>query len=304
MTPLTIVDAPSSAGAYAPGQEKAPMAMREAGFHERLRAAVSDYDEITDIETFRWRPDRQRPNAMNAQAVIHTASRVASSVASAASEGRFAVVLGGDCTVGIGTVAGLAQVERRLGLIYADYDTDLQTPDTTDDGALDWMGVAHMLDLANSDDALAALGSRRPLLRPSDVLLFGAGNITPAEHERIRSLQLRTIGSERVAQNPEAAAREALDWALGFDALVLHFDVDLIDFEDFPLSENLRRKQALTFDAAMTALGLLLSAPKLAALTVTEVNPDHDPGGNLERFCECLTDDMMRGRGWGLAASA
>lgn len=298
MTPLTIIDAPSSAGAYAPGQEKAPMRMREAGFHESLRAAVSDYDEITDIATFRWRPDRERPNAMNAQAAAHTTSRVAASVASAVSEGRFPVVLGGDCTVGIGTVAGLAQAERKVGLIYADYDVDLQTPDTTDNGALDWMGVAHMLDLPNSEDALAAVGSRRPLLRPSDVLLFGSGNITPPEHERIRSLQLRMIGSERVAQNPEAAAREALDWAVGFDALVLHFDVDLIDFEDFPLSENVRRKQALTFGVAMTAIGVLLSAPKLAALTVTEVNPDHDTGGNLERFCERLRNDLVRGRGW------
>ena len=61
MIPVTIIDAPSSAGAYAPGQEKAPMRMREAGFHERLRAAVGDYDEITNIETFRCGPIASGP---------------------------------------------------------------------------------------------------------------------------------------------------------------------------------------------------------------------------------------------------
>ena len=297
MIPVTIIDAPSSAGAYAPGQEKAPMRMREAGFHERLRAAARDYDEITHIETFRWRPDRERPRAMNAEAVARTASDVASSVAAAAGEGRFSIVLGGDCTVGIGTVAGLVHAKARVGLIYADYDVDLQTPDTTDNGALDWMGVAHMLDLPGSEDALTTIASRRPMLEPSDILLFGSGNIAPPERERIEALDLRVIGNERVAHDPEAAAREALDWAAGFEAIALHFDIDLIDFEDFPLSENVRRKQALTFDAVMTALGVLLLAPNLAALSVTEVNPDHDPGGNLERFCERLRDVVLRSRG-------
>ena len=304
MIPVTIIDAPSSAGAYAPGQEKAPTRMRAAGFHERLRAAVGDYDEITNIETFRWRPDRERPRAMNAIAVARTASGVASSVASAAGKGRFSIVLGGDCTVGIGAVAGLTHVKRRVGLIYADYDVDLQTPDTTDNGALDWMGVAHMLDLPGSEDALATIASQRPMLEPSDILLFGSGNIAPPERERIEALDLRVIGNERVVQDPEATAREALDWAAGFDAVALHFDVDLIDFEDFPLSENARRKRALAFDTVMTALGVLLMAQNLAALTVTEVNPDHDPGGNLERFCERLGDVVLRSRGWSSAAAS
>lgn len=89
--------------------------------------------------------------------------------------------------------------------------------------------------------------------------------------------------------------RDAVAWAAQFDAVALHLDVDLIDFEDFPLAENTRRKEALAFETVMTSLKILMSAPNLAALTVTEVNPDHDPGGNLDLFCARLSDAVLGG---------
>ena len=72
--------------------------------------------------------------------------------------------------------------------------------------------------------------------------------------------------------------------------MLVHFDVDVIDFTDVPLSENWGRNVGISHDAAMRALAVLLASPRLAGLTVTELNPDHakaEPGG-LERFTAAL----------------
>ncbi len=64
----------------------------------------------------------------------------------------------------------------------------------------------------------------------------------------------------------------------------MHFDVDVMDFTDFPLSENTGRNEGLAYDDAIRALRALLASPLLAGVTVTELNPDHAEPGALERF--------------------
>ena len=80
------------------------------------------------------------------------------------------------------------------------------------------------------------------------------------------------------------------DFAGRFDRLLVHFDVDTIDFTDAPLSENTGRNEGLALDAAMEALAVLLASERLSALTVTELNPLHgaEDGATLERFVRAL----------------
>ena len=68
--------------------------------------------------------------------------------------------------------------------------------------------------------------------------------------------------------------------------MLVHFDVDVIDFTDAPLSENTGRNEGLTLDQAFQALRVLLASPNFAALTITELNPDHgeEGGATLDRF--------------------
>jgi arginase len=70
------------------------------------------------------------------------------------------------------------------------------------------------------------------------------------------------------------------------DRLLVHFDVDVIDFTDMPLSENWGRNEGLPFVTAMDALDVLLRSSKLVGLTITECNPDHAEEGaaGLERL--------------------
>src|SRR5918999_2692598 len=261
--PLAIIGAPTSLGAFGPGQEQAPRALREAGFGAGL-------DDFGDIPLRRWRPDREHRRAQNADGVAEAAREVAERVEAVFRARRTPVVLGGDCTVGVGTVAGAQAAGERVGLVYFDLHPDLNTPETVGTGTLDWMGVAHMLGLAQTP--LAALAR----LAPEDVLLFGRqeDQTQPAEREAIEAHGIASIMVEDVAADPRGAARRA---AGSFDRYLVHFDVDVVDFVDLPLSENTGHNIGLPFAAAAAALEVLAAGAGFAGITVTEHNPAHGP---------------------------
>lgn len=273
---VCLVGAPSSAGAYAPGQEKAPATFRRHGLVSALAESGLRVNDHGDLPSFRWRPDPQRPKAMNLDAVLRTAAAVAEKVEEALAKGEAALVLGGDCTVELGTVAGALRGEHSVALIYIDLDVDLNAPGTSD-GALDWTGVAHLLDLSGTELELSGLGPRRPMLAPADILYFAADNITAAEAEAMRSLDLQRISLAEVSADPIGAARRAVAWGAPYDRLLIHLDVDVLSFIDFPIAENVRRCDGLSFGALSAALAPLVAAPNWRALTVTEVKPDHAP---------------------------
>jgi arginase len=81
-------------------------------------------------------------------------------------------------------------------------------------------------------------------------------------------------------------------WARKFERLLIHLDVDVLDFADVPLAENTRRNVGLKFDQLVAALKVLLTAPNWAALTVCELNPDHGlgDGSTLRTFVTALSD--------------
>lgn len=285
-----VIGAPSSAGAYAPGQEKAPDAFRRHGLVDRL-ASKGPVADFGDVQGFRWRLDRDRPKAMNLDAVARVARDVAERVARAMAEGRTAIVLGGDCTVELGTVAGAMAGGANVGLAYVDLDTDLNPP-AQSDGALDWTGVAHLIDLPGSAPDLAALGPRRPMLAPSDILFLGVDNITPGERRTIEERQIDRIGLAEVKSGPALAGERAAAWGKRFDRLLVHVDVDVLAFEDFPIAENTRRCAGLTLEELAATLRPILAAPNWQAITVTEVNPDHAPheAESFGRLIDALHD--------------
>ena len=289
---IAFIGAPTSAGAFAPGQEDAPAALRQAGLVEALDAV-----DHGDIPRFRWRVDHDEPRAMNAAAVVDGVRAVAARVEAALRDGDTPLVAGGDCTVGVGTVAGAIAAGAEPRLVYFDLHPDLNTPSSVPDGAFDWTGVAHMLGIEGADDRLAGAGARRPLLADDAVILLGAGPEQSTAHERgvIEARRLRPIAVDEVRADPTAAAREALERArAGGRRFLVHFDVDVIDFSDVPLSENTGRGIGLSFDAAMTALQVLLADDGLLGLTVTELNPHHGApdGADVRRLAERLADAL------------
>jgi arginase len=294
MTPrLDIIGAPSSAGAYAPGQERAPEAMRAAGLLASLGERGISVHDHGDVPGFRWRADRANPRAMNAPAAAGVARAVADLVAASLAEGAAVLVLGGDCTVELGTVAGASVDTQDLGLIYIDLDTDLNTPESVEDGALDWMGVAHLLGLDGTVPILAGVGARTPMLRPDQVLLFANDYMTSFERRIIDEQGIEEVRLAQVRADPADAARGVVErWSKRFERLLIHVDVDVLDYLDLPLAEETRRNTGLRFTQLVAALREFVAAPNWVALTVCEVNPDHGEldGSTLRTLNEALAD--------------
>lgn len=292
---LAIIGAPSSAGAYAPGQEKAPAALRDAGLVRLLDQRGHAVFDRGDVASFRWRSDHANPRAMNVEAVARTASAVSDGVASALGIGSAVLVIGGDCTVELGTVAGALRGSQNVGLVYIDLDTDLNTPESTTDGALDWMGVAHMLGLNGTLPTLANLGPRSPLLQPDQILYFAHGNVEPFERWVLEELRIAQVPIGDVSPNPATAAQRIVNgWAKRYERLLIHLDVDVLDHLDMPLAENCRRNVGLKFNELMASLRVFLSAPNWSALTICELNPDHglDDGATVRTFATALVEAL------------
>jgi arginase len=266
-----LLGAPTSLGAFAPGQEHAPRALREAGLD---RAGLTD---LGDLPLRRWAPDRASRRAQNADAVAEYAAELAARVPHALEHHGRLLVLGGDCTIELGVVSGALRAGLEdLGLVYFDMHPDLNTPETVSTGTLDWMGVAHMLDLPGAHPAIAGIGPRRPLLGPDRLVLLApqADQTKPEEQRAIADHGIATVPIDDVAADPRGAATRALD-ASEAEHLLVHFDVDVVDFVDLPLSENTGHNIGLPFDTAVAVVGALLEDDRVRALTVTEHNPAH-----------------------------
>jgi arginase len=221
--------------------------------------------------------------------VIDRAGQVAALVRSAPAEETI-VVLGGDCTVGVGTVAGLQHRVERLGLVYVDRHADLNVPDSTVDGALDWMGVAHMLDIDGAVDGLAGLAGHRPMLSSGQISFLGLGPHTDFEAGVISDRRLPVVDVQMATSDPRRSARAALSPLSACDGLAVHFDVDLVDFLDAPLAENTDRGIAPSLTACEEVLSELLADTRVHALTVTEFHPHHGSkdGSTTQRLLEIL----------------
>jgi arginase len=287
---LAVIGSPSGAGACGVGQEEAPAALRAAGLIEALSGAGYAVDDLGDSPLVPWRPDRARPQAQNLEAVVDAAQTTATRVADSLRENeRKVLILGGDCTVGIGTIAGIRAAVSDIAVAYFDLHSDLNTPASATDGALDWMALGHMLALDGTEPMLAAVGGDVPLLEPEQVVLFAQGRSHATRFERgeIERLGLARFALEDVRADPEGAALQALELLGGRShRYAIHLDLDVVDFTDAPLSEHPSRNTGLKLDEMLRALKILASGPGLVAITLTELNPHNAASdkGLLERF--------------------
>jgi arginase len=163
---------------------------------------------------------------------------------------------------GIGTIAGARAAVGDVAVAYFDLHSDLNTPASARDGALDWMALAHMLAVEGSERALVAAAEPIPLPAASRVVLFAHSQSDATRFERgeIERLELARIALEDVRTDPEAAARHALELvAARADRYVIHLDVDVVVFTDAPLSEHPSRNTGLPHAVAVGIRSLVRS---------------------------------------------
>jgi arginase len=288
---LSVLGVPTTAGSHNPGQEKAPAAWRAAGLTEGLREAGLDVEDRGDLPAAPFRPVQPAGGVRDAERVVAVAQAVAGEVAAMRAGGRLPLVLGGDCTVTLGVLAGYGEV----GLVYFDGDADLNTPERSDSAVADTMGMTHML--GGGSPRLAGLGSRCPLLRPDQVVLFG---FDPAELDtwqwtELVSRHLYAAPAPAVRADPAGEARRArgyLESRAG--SYLVHLDVDVLHTGLFPLG-NFPHFNGLTLEEVAAALSVFTGGEKFGGLVITEVNPDHDPDGRfLSTLAQVVTSALAR----------
>jgi len=275
---IGVIGVPTSAGAHAPGQERAPAAFRQAGIVNLLMEQGLQVHDRGDLPKLRWSPDQASPRAQHSEQVAQVATRVSDATVSALDDNEVLLVLGGDCTIEVGVVSGFSHRPERIGLIYLDAGPDLNVPSSVRLGFLDWMVSAHLLGLPEATQPLSHIGPRFPLLGPNQIVYIGAvpDELTDWEHRVVHEKALRVHWVDQVKGRARQAAQEALaDLADTVDHLLVHFDVDVVDFIDFPAADFPTINAGLTLAEALECVEVFARHPKFAALTVCEFNPDH-----------------------------
>jgi arginase len=281
--PIALIGVPSSAGARRIGQEAAPASVRAAGLIERLRSSDLDVVDFGDVPQAVFSPDIENPKQQNLGKLLGVLKDVSDAVDKAVAAGRFPLVIGGDCTISIGILASLTRHFENVGMMYVDGDVDLNTPDTTPSGIFDGMVIAHILGWGVEE--ISRIGTRFPLLAGKNLSLFGfnaaSGSIDDAELERLGKIEAAQYPLEsikgRVLQAAQTALRELEKRA---ENILVHFDVDVVDFNDFPAAD-VPHRPGISLREARDALAVFVKSPRAAGLVVTEFNVTRDPDGKL-----------------------
>ena len=302
MADWTMIGVPSSAGAHHAGQERAPGALRAAGLLPRLAAAGESVHDAGNLPGAVFAVDHDNPGRRSLPAVVRVADEVANAVADAlggaavdsAAGAWLPLVVGGDCTITLGVIAGFRRRHRDVGLVYVDGDADLGSPDDGGSGIFDSMGVTHLL--GGGAPELAGLAGTLPLLEPGRLPIVGSDPRETDDRGRARLAQLGVSFQEapELIADPAGAARRALaaiEAASG--PIVVHVDVDLIDSGDLPLGNFPHYGSGVRLEHAVACLRVLRAHPSFAGLVLTEVNPTHDGDGSLlRRYIDAVVSSL------------
>jgi arginase len=284
MSDWAMIGVPSSAGAHHAGQERAPDALRGAGLADRLRAAGESLQDMGNLPGAPFAVDHDHPGARNLAAVARVAREVADAVADVAGADRLPLVVGGDCTITLGVVAGFRRRHPDVGLVYVDGDTDVGMPDSGGSGIFDSMGVSHLLGRGAPE--LTGLCGTVPLLEAARLAIVSSD---PRETDDAARSYLARAGvslqeAPEFGADPVAAAARAISAvAAASGPVVVHFDVDAVDSGDLPLGNFPHYGSGVLFEQIAACLRILRQHPAFAGLVLTEVNPTHDADGSLLR---------------------
>lgn len=287
---IVLLGAPTSAAAMSLGHERAPEALRAAGLADRLRTLGYDVADMGDDTPQLYKPDDESPRARNLPGVIRSIEALKPRMELAVKSMAFPLILSGDCSIALATVAGARRYFRSISMIYMDSDADLNTPATTPSGCVDGMVVSHLTGKGAAE--VVRFWGEGPLVREPDLALFGVTRLDPPEEAALNRSTLRRYPAAEVKRKgAAAAAQEAVERIHGRgNEFILHLDVDVI--ADFPAT-NYPGSGGLSLDEVREALIVFFRQKHLAAMEVTAYNPAKDPdGGGAKMIVDLLADAM------------
>ncbi len=275
---IAIVGAPLDLGAGGRrGVDMGPSAIRYAGLGERvdeLGIVSRDLGNVT--APLRERADPGDAHARYLEAILGTCEEVAGRVGEASRQGLVPLVLGGDHSIALGTLGGMASVHGAGAVLWIDAHGDLNTPRTTPSGNVHGMPLAAALGCAG--ETFARPSWPLPAVDPSRVALIGGRAFDDGERRLIGELDLAVFTMAEIDRRGlEPVVRKALDRVRGASFVHVSLDLDVIDPGVAP-GVGTPVRGGLSYREAHLAMELVAEAGVLDSLEVVEVNPilDHE----------------------------
>jgi arginase len=267
-----IIGAPLDLGAGRRGVDMGPSAIRYAGLEERLAAlGVDCIDRGNAAAAVAEATAEHHPRARFLPAIRVTCERIAGLVGAALDDGRIPIVLGGDHSVALGTLGGLASRRGPGAVLWFDAHGDLNTPETTPSGNVHGMPLAAALGRGGPE--FKSPSWTLPALEPERVAVIGARALDRGERDLIAELGLAVhTMNELDRRGIEAIVSAALERATGAAFVHISLDMDALEPDVAP-GVGTAVRGGLTYREAHLAMELVAESGLLCCLEIVEVNP-------------------------------
>ncbi|HET6695984.1 MAG TPA: arginase [Gaiellaceae bacterium] len=274
---VAVIGAALDLGAGRRGVDMGPSAIRYADLDDRLAELGIGCDDWGNVPTAVAEATASGdPKARFLPEIKETCERIARAVARAAGEGRTPIVLGGDHSIALGTLGGMASVHGAGAAIWFDAHGDLHTPATTPSGNVH--GMALGAALGRDTKAFASEAWPLPALTPGHVVLVGTRSLDEGERDYVRESGVGVYTmSEIDRRGIEPVVREALERVEGAPFVHISVDMDVVDPDVAP-GVGTPVRGGLSYREAHLAMELVAESGLLSSLEVVEVNPILDRG--------------------------
>ena len=269
---IVIIGAALDLGAGRRGVDMGPSAIRYAGLDERLAGLGYEIADWGNVETAVAEATASGdPQARFLTQIKEACERIARRVERVTRDGRVPVVLGGDHSVALGTLGGLAAAHGAGAVLWIDAHGDLNTPETSPSGNVHGMPLA--VALGRGGEAFASEAWPLPMLDPERVALIGIRSLDEGEREFVRETGMGVYTmTDLDRQGLEAVFREALDRVEGAAFVHVSLDMDVVDPDVAP-GVGTPVRGGLSYREAHLAMELVAEAGLLDSLEIVEVNP-------------------------------
>lgn len=290
---VSLIGVPLDLGADRRGVDMGPSAIRYAKVREKLESLGYEVDDKGDIVP--ERPDacyRDGTRLKYLDEIERINTELCQMVSGEMAKGRFPLVLGGDHSIAIGTISGVLQHRRRLGVLWFDAHGDINTAETSPSGNIHGMPVA--VSFGHGHDRLTAIGGREMTLDPKRFVMIGVRDLDPGEKALIKELnitvytmhEIDTLGMARVME-------EAMEIVTaGTDGVHVSFDMDVLDPLHAP-GVGTPVFGGLTYRESHLAMELLAAANIVTSAEFVEVNTVLDQRNKTAKVAVDLMGSLL-----------
>jgi arginase len=273
MRKLSIIGMPMDLGQMRRGVDMGPSAIRYAGINERLKPLFDEIDDLGDIPI--GRPEvvvDKESNLRNLALVAEKTTKLAEKVDEVVQSGSFPLILGGDHSIAIGTIAGVAKHYKNLGVIWYDAHGDLNTAETSPSGNIHGMPLA--VNLGIGHPSLTEIAGYAPKIKPENVVIIGARALDDGEKELIKKIGLKVytmheidrLGMAKVIEETISYLKERTD------GVHLSLDLDGLDPNEAP-GVGTPVMGGISYRESHLAMEMLEESGIITSAEFVEVNP-------------------------------